>query len=198
MSNTEHVYILKRRREGKTDYRKRKNILMSRSVFVTPRISDKNVSVQFSKPTQEGDQVVASANSQELYKIGWKGSGKSIPGAYLTGLIAGLKALKAGVDEAVLYAGLRRFASGSRLSAVLKGILDAGVNVPAQEDVLPADERIRGEHIAEYAKSLSEQNRGAYEKRFSRMVKMGLKPEEYPDHFEETKKKIQKTYGVTE
>ncbi len=198
MANTEHVYILKRRREGKTDYRKRKNILMSRSVFITPRISGKNVCVQFSKPTPEGDQVIASAHSRELYKLGWKGSGKSIPGAYLTGLGAGLKAAKAGVDEAVLYAGLRRFAHGSRLSAVLKGIIDAGVEVPAEEDVLPADERLRGEHIAEYAKSLLEQDKEAYTKRFSRMVKMGLKPEEFPDHFEEMKKKIQKTYGVSE
>jgi large subunit ribosomal protein L18 len=196
MNKAKHVYILKRRREGKTDYHKRKTILMGRSVFITPRISDKNISVQFAKPIPEGDKVIASAHSRELYNLGWKGSGKSIPGAYLVGLTAGLKAVKAGVNEAMLYVGLRRFASGSRLSAVLKGIIDAGVEVPADQDVLPAEERLHGEHIAEYAKSLLEQDKELYSRRFSRMVKMGLKPEEFPSHFEEIKRKIEKTYGV--
>lgn len=196
MARSRHIYMLRRRREGKTDYRKRKTILLSRSVFVSPRITGKNISVQFSKATPAGDRVLASAHSRELYKLGWKGSGKSLPGAYLTGLAAGLKALKADVKEAVLYTGLRRYAHGSRVSAILKGILDAGVSIPADTESLPSDERIRGEHISGYAKSLLEEGKEMYAKRFSRLVKTGLKPEEYPEHFEELRQKIRKTYGA--
>ncbi len=35
--------------------------------------------------------------------------------------------------------------------AALKGILDAGVAIPHGEGVLPADERVRGEHISKDA-----------------------------------------------
>lgn len=191
-----HIYILRRRMEGKTDYRKRKSILLSRSVFVAPRISGKNVTVQFSKATLKGDYVLASAHSRELYKVGWKGSGKSLPAAYLTGLVAGLKALKAGVKEASLYAGLERYRHGSRISAVLKGVLDAGVSVPADIETLPDDGRIKGEHISKYAAALSEQNKELYSLRFSKLLKNKLKPEDYPQHFEEVRRKILKSYGV--
>ncbi len=191
-----HIYILRRRMEGKTDYRKRKSILLSRSVFVAPRISGKNVTVQFSKATLKGDYVLASAHSRELYKVGWKGSGKSLPAAYLTGLVAGLKALRAGVKEASLYAGLERYRHGSRISAVLKGVLDAGVSVPADTETLPDDGRIKGEHISKYAAALSEQNKELYSRRFSKLLKNKLKPEDYPQHFEEVRRKILKSYGV--
>lgn len=191
-----HIYILRRKIEGKTDYRKRKSILLSRSVFVAPRISGKNVTVQFSKATLKGDYVLASAHSRELYKVGWKGSGKSLPAAYLTGLVAGLKALKAGVKEASLYTGLERYRHGSRISAVLKGVLDAGVSVPADIETLPDDGRIKGEHISKYAAALSEQNKELYSRRFSKLLKNKLKPEDYPKHFEEVRRKILKSYGV--
>ncbi|MFQ6134630.1 MAG: 50S ribosomal protein L18 [Nitrososphaerales archaeon] len=196
MVRTKHTYILRRRREGKTDYRKRRNILRSRATFISPRITCKNTSVQFSTATPKGDRILASAHSRELYKLGWKGSGNSLPAAYLTGLTAGLKALKAGVKEAVLYTGLRRYIHGSRVSAVLKGVLDAGISVAADAETLPADERIRGEHISEYAKSLLEEDKKLYKRRFSKLVEGGLRPEEYPKHFDEVRQKVLKSYGV--
>ena len=36
---------------------------------------------------------------------------------------------------------------GSRIFASLKGILDAGIDIPHNEEVLPSEERIKGEHI---------------------------------------------------
>jgi large subunit ribosomal protein L18 len=196
MTKTRHAYVLRRRREGKTNYRRRKTLLFSRSVFFTPRISDKNICVQFSKATPKGDIVLASAYSQELYKLGWKGSGKSLPAAYLIGLAAGHKALRAGINDAVLYVGLRRFAGGSRLSAILKGVIDSGVEVPADTEALPTNERIRGAHIVKYAESLSEFNKEIYKKRFSSLEKEGLKPEDYSKHFEQVREKVQSEYGV--
>ncbi|MEE9585340.1 MAG: 50S ribosomal protein L18, partial [Nitrososphaerales archaeon] len=142
MAKTKHIYILRRRREGKTDYRKRKTILLSRVTFISPRITNKNISVQFSTATLKGDRILASAHSRELNKQGWKGSGNSLPAAYLIGLTAGLKAKKTGLKEAILYIGLRRYIHGSRVSAVLKGVLDAGISVAADVETLPADERI--------------------------------------------------------
>jgi len=43
-----------------------------------------------------GDTVVASAHSRYLLEKGWKGSRKSVPAAYLTGYLAGKKAIGKG------------------------------------------------------------------------------------------------------
>jgi len=78
-------------------------------------------------------------------KDGWKGSRKNIPASYLTGYMAGKKALSKGVTDAILYSGTRRYTD--RMAAALKGVVDAGVNVPVDEEAFPADERIMGEHL---------------------------------------------------
>jgi len=196
MVKTKHIYILRRRREGKTDYRKRKTVLMSKVTFVSPRITNKNINVQFLEATPQGDRVLASAHIRELYKLGWNGSGTSLPAAYLTGLTAGLKASNIGIKQCYIYIGLRRYLPGSRISAILKGVIDAGLEVPADIKSMPSKERINGEHISSYAKSLLKIDKEKYKRLFSKRIKNGLKPEEYPKHFEETKKKILEKYGV--
>ena len=79
---------------------------------------------------------------------------------------------------------------GSTVFAVLKGALDAGLKVPHSEEALPSEDRIRGEHIASYAKMLKENAPEKYERQFSGYLKRGLKPEELPSHFEEMLKKV--------
>ncbi len=195
MVRNKHVYILRRRRQGKTDYRKRRKLLLSRLPFISPRITGKNISVQFSVASSHGDLVLASAHSRELLKLGWNGSRTSLPAAYLTGLAAGLKAIKTGVNEAVLYTGLRRYINGSRISAILKGVRDGGISVNADIENLSVDERIKGEHISKYAKFLLEKSNQLYKARFSSLVKDGFKPEEYPKYWDELHKEILKTYG---
>jgi len=44
-----------------------------------------------------------------------------------------------------MYTGTRRYTQ--RMAAALKGIVDAGVKVPADEKTFPPDERINGEHL---------------------------------------------------
>ena len=44
-----------------------------------------------------------------------------------------------------MYSGTRRYTD--RMAAALKGVIDAGVNVPADEEAFPTDERISGEHL---------------------------------------------------
>ena len=102
------------------------------------RVSSKNVSAQFIKPTTEGDQVLSSAHSRNLKKLGWKGSSKSVPACYLLGLLAGKRAKEKGVEKAYLYNGLSLFVNGSRVSALVKGVKDAGVDVPMSDEAAPS------------------------------------------------------------
>jgi large subunit ribosomal protein L18 len=182
-----YVRTLKRIREDKTNYRKRSAILIGRHLFVTVRVSDQNVVAQVLKPTSTGDIVIASAHSRELAKRGWKGSFNNLPACYLTGMLLGKKALEKEINSAVLYIGKRHFTS--RVGACTKGIVDAGVSMPVSGESLPDEERISGHHIAEYSRTLKE-NQEEYNSRFSAILKNGLKPEDYPLHFEEIKSKI--------
>jgi large subunit ribosomal protein L18 len=137
--------ILRRSREEKTNYGRRRNLLMGRRDFITVQISNENTLVQIHKPELLGDKVLSSAHSRSLLKKGWKGSRKSIPAAYLTGYLAGKKALAHGVSSAVLYVGTRRYTQ--RISAALKGIIDAGLEVPADEETFPSADRITGKYL---------------------------------------------------
>ena len=137
--------ILRRLREKKTNYRKRSRMLMGRRDFVTVQITNENTQVQIHKPEMAGDLVVASAHSRYLPTKGWKGSRKSVPASYLTGYLAGKKAVKNGSTGAILYTGTRRYTE--RMSAALKGVIDAGLNVAAGPDSFPDDARINGDHL---------------------------------------------------
>jgi large subunit ribosomal protein L18 len=182
-----YVHTLKRIREDKTNYRKRSAILIGRQLFVTVKISDQNVAAQVLRPTLTGDIVIVSAHSRELAEHGWKGGFNNLPACYLTGMLLGKKALEKEVSSAILYIGKNHFTS--RVAACMKGIVDAGVRMPVSEESLPDEDRISGHHIADYSNILKE-NEKEYNSRFSAILKNGLKPEDYPSHFEEIKKGI--------
>lgn len=137
--------ILRRLREEKTNYKKRGTMLMGKRDFITVNITNQNTQVQILTPGMTGDTVVASAHSRYLLEKGWKGSRKSVPAAYLTGYLAGKKAMGKGAKGAIMYSGTRRFTQ--RMAAALKGIIDAGLEVPADPERFPAEERINGEHL---------------------------------------------------
>ena len=181
------VRTLKRIRLDKTNYRKRAAIIIGRHSFATVRVTDQNVSAQVIKTTPTGDLVIASAHSHELAKHGWKGATNNLPACYLTGMLLGKKALEKGTGKAVLYIGKEHFTT--RVAACAKGIADAGVDMPISEESVPAEERITGQHIADYANSLKSDEK-KYSSRFSALLKNGLKPEDYPAHFEEVRGKI--------
>lgn len=181
------VHTLKRIRSDKTNYRKRAAVIIGRHSFATVKVTDQNVSAQVIKATPTGDLVIASAHSHELAKHGWKGATNNLPACYLTGLLLGKKALEKGTSKAVLYIGKEHFTT--RVAACAKGIADAGVNMPVSEESVPAEERISGQHIADYANSLKSDEQ-EYKSRFSALLKNGLKPEDYPSHFDEVRTKI--------
>jgi large subunit ribosomal protein L18 len=141
------IIQFKRRTEKKTNYVKRIALLKSEKTRLVIRKSLSNISIQFINFKSSGDETMACANSTELKKIGWNRTG-NVPAAYLTGLLAGKKAKTKNIKEAVLDMGLQTSTKGSRIYAALKGVLDAGINVPHSKDILPSDERIRGEHIS--------------------------------------------------
>lgn len=138
---------LHRHREGKTDYRRRLKLIKSGKPRAVVRRSSRNTQVQLVTFDPEGDRIEAAAGSGELADHGWSGSGSNCPASYLTGLLAGHRAVEAGLEEAVLDIGENAPSPGSNVFAVLKGLVDAGVEIPHGEEVVPAEERLRGEHI---------------------------------------------------
>jgi len=185
----------KRKREGKTDYRRRLRLLRSGRPRLVTRISLKHVIAQFVRATPSGDFTLASAHSKELEKLGWKGYTANTPAAYLVGLLCGYRALKTGMKECALDLGRYNPVSQAKVFAVLKGALDAGLQISHGEGVLPSDERIRGEHIAKYATKLKEENEKMYRARFSAYLQRGLTPEQLPQHFNEIKRAIVTQFG---
>jgi len=181
----------RRRREGKTDYHRRKKLLISGLPRLVARKTNKHIIAQIVKASIEGDRVLASAHSSELRKkFGWLGSLKNLPAAYLTGLLCGYRALKRNVKKAILDIGLQTPSKGARVFAVMKGCIDAGIEIPHGEEILPSEERIRGQHISDYASMLSSTPE-VYSKRFSEYLSRGLRPENIVEHFSAVKKKIE-------
>jgi large subunit ribosomal protein L18 len=188
--NSRYCLPFRRRREGKTVYKARKAFLLSGKPRLVARCSVKNVSAQIIAAKPGGDQVLVSTQSKELArKYGWKAPGGNLPAAYLTGLLCGLKARSHGIEEAILDVGLHSPSKGSRVFAVLKGVLDAEVNVPHSGEKLPDEKRIWGDHVAKYAKSL-ESNPEDYKSRFSNYLKKKIPPEKLPEHAAQVKTKM--------
>ena len=180
---------LRRRREGKTDYQARKALVASRKPRLVTRASIKNVEVQIIIAKPHGDEVLASANSRELIKsYGWRAPTGNIPASYLTGLLCGVKAKAAGIKEAILDIGLVSPTKGSKIFAVLSGVVDAGVEVPHSEEKI-VKERMKGEHIAKYAKSLGAGSE-EYTAKFSQYIAQGVAPEKIVEHFTKVKADI--------
>jgi len=184
----------KRRRKGLTNYRVRMKMLLSRKPLFVVRKTNTQIIVQVVKPEVKGDVVLAHATGRELRtKFGWPASGKNTPAAYLTGYLAALRALKAGVREAILYIGLHRPVKGARVFAALKGALDAGLKIPHSPEIFPSEDRIKGVHIAEYAKLLKSEDPEKFERQFSAYLRSGFDPEDMVKAFEEVKKRIEES-----
>ncbi len=142
----------RRAREGKTDYRARKQLIISRKPRLVVRKSLKNTNIQLVIPGTEGDSTLVSANTVELKKYGFTGTG-NLPSAYLTGLLLGYRAKKTGHEEAILDLGLCHATKGGRIYAALKGAVDSGLEIPHDPEIFPVDERITGKSIDKFRKS---------------------------------------------
>jgi len=183
-----YIATLKRIRNGRTNYRKRAALLLSRRRFVTITVSDENVQAQIAYPMAKGDVTITSSHSRELARFGWNGSLNSLPACYLTGLLLGKKSLRKDVDEAILYTGKNSFTS--RVAACLKGVIDSGMKVPSSDSSFPPEERLVGNHIAEYARILKDENKDVYNSHFSRLIANNFDPTQYSSYVQKVKDAI--------
>ena len=184
---TNYKVAFRRRREGKTDYAARIKLVDYEKSRLVVRVSNAHATVQVIDYAPEGDVTVASAVSKQLAGFGYKGNTGNISAFYLTGYLCAKRALANGIENAILDIGLKSPIKGSKVFAALKGAVDAGLEVPHGDFIFPEDEHIRGEHVANYAESLSAEDVAV---KFSKYLERGLNPTDLPENFDETIKNI--------
>jgi large subunit ribosomal protein L18 len=138
-----------RKSQGKTDYKKRLTLLKSRSERLVIRRSNKYLIAQIVQYEPDGDKTIVGVSSKELQKFDWKNSCKNIPACYLTGLLLAKKANAKKISSAILDLGLQSPAKGSRLYAVLKGVIDGNISVPCSDKIFPPEERLNGKYLSD-------------------------------------------------
>jgi large subunit ribosomal protein L18 len=187
MKNKIRSIAYRRKREGRTDYKKRLKLLLSNKPRLVIRKTNRNIIAQLIDYSPDGDIILASGNSQELTKLGWKAGRTNLPSAYLTGMLIAKKALAKKHKEAILDLGLQASTKGSKIYACLKGAIEGGLSIPCDPEILPSDERIKGTHIAHYSKEAKKNQSG---KQFSLYEKNKVDAEQLPEYFEKLKEKI--------
>jgi len=180
----------RRKREGRTDYKKRLKLLKAEKPRLVIRRSLNNIIAQIIEYSPDGDKVVATVVSKVLDKFGWSLSKTSLPCAYLTGLLLAKKVSSKGVKEAIVDIGLSTSVKGSRLFAAVKGAIDGGLSIPHSADVLPSEDRIKGKHIVDYYNKLDDIKR---KKLFSGYLKNNVRVEDLSKIFDDVKQKILKS-----
>jgi large subunit ribosomal protein L18 len=185
----------RRRHDGKTDYHKRLKLLKSRKLRVVIRASNDHMRVQIIQSKLGGDQVLVSAFSKELTsKYGWSANTGNIPASYLTGYLAGLRAKTKNIQKAIFDLGI--FYHRNRVLAACKGLIDTGIVVPYREAFFPEDleEKVRGNHIEDYAKLLKSNEPEKYEEIFSGYLnKRKINPLKINQLFSDSLKKLENT-----
>jgi large subunit ribosomal protein L18 len=154
-------------------------LLKSGEARLVARTSNRHVRAQLATMGHNGDETEASAHSQDLAEFGWEAPTGNLPAAYLTGYLAGIRGVAAGVERAVLDIGLNTATPGAKMFAVQEGAIDAGLESPHNESVFADWERTRGEHIAAYA-----------EEREEPLYSGDLDATELPEHFDDVRDAI--------
>jgi large subunit ribosomal protein L18 len=159
---------MRRRDEGKTDYHKRLKLLKSRKLRVVVRATNNHTRVQIIQSKLGGDKVLISAFSKELpLKFNWIANTGNVPAAYLTGYLAGMRAKSKKIQEAIFDLGI--FYHKNRVLAACKGVIDSGINIPYRDEFFPEnlEDRVKGTHIEDFAKTLKSNEPEKYERVFS-------------------------------
>ncbi|GET00790.1 60S ribosomal protein L5 [Rhizophagus clarus] len=183
----------RRRREGKTDYYARKRLVVqAKNKYNSPkyrlvvRFTNTDVIVQIIYAKLDGDFVLTAAYSHELKKYGIKVGLTNWAATYATGLLAARRVLTklgladkyqgitepdgrvAPIEEiedaprpfkAFLDVGLKRTSTGSKVFAALKEVLR---------------KYIYGGHVADFIRSLQEEDDDRYKKQFSKFIEAGI------------------------
>lgn len=142
--------IYKRKKLGKTNYKKRLIYLKSDLPRLVIRKSLKNIWAQIVEYTPGGDKTLLSAHTKELKKnYDWNAK-RNTPTAYLLGLLIGKKAKQKNIKKVILDAGIKQPVKGSLVYGFLKGVTDSTLEIPHSKEVFPSEERISGKHIKNF------------------------------------------------
>ncbi len=186
----------KRRREGKTNYYLRRSLLISGKHRVIIRPTVNNITCQVSDARMKGDVILAAAHSKELVKaFGWKYSLGNLPASYLVGYLLGKKAIKNGIEDGVADIGLRIHMN--RTFAALKGIIDAGLDIPHGDEIFPDQDRLMGKHIEAFASQVKEEGDDAEpgtSHQFKKLMKDGVDLTKISSAVTDIMKKIDNAY----
>jgi len=138
----------RRRRENRTDYKLRLNLLKSGEKRIVIRVTNKYFIASAVESREAQDFVLKLVTSKDLLKQGWdaksKGSLKSIPAGYLVGR---LLAKELGKGNYIIDLGMARTSPGCRVFSVVKGLIDGGLKINAKGSIFPSEERLAGEHL---------------------------------------------------
>lgn len=156
MNKKPKTVLYRRRREQKTNYKRRLAQLKSDQHRLVVRYTNQRIIAQIVEFNPTGDKVLAAVDSFALKPLGWKYSCKNVPASYLTGMLMGKNALMKGYKEAILDTGKRAPQKKGKTFAFLKGVLDGGLSLPhGDKNIFPEEARLSGEHITKYLKSLN-------------------------------------------
>lgn len=144
----------RRRKENKTDYKNRLNLLKSGLKRIVVRQTNKYFLIQLVESFEAKDKVIVSVSSRDLLKEGFNkkyiGSLKSIPAGYSTALLFSNKINKN--ENYIIDIGMARNIYGNRNSAVIKGLVDGQVKINVDKKVFPTNERLEGNHLKDDVK----------------------------------------------
>lgn len=171
--------IYRRKKEGRTDYRKRLRLLHSGKPRLVIRKSLRYIIAHIVVYEPDGDKTIVFAHSKELKKLGFPAPKRNLPTAYLVGLLIAKKACNSSIKEAIPDLGLHPGIKGTLPMAVLKGARDGGLIIPFHDSILPEQNRIEGRHIAHYAQHNKE-----------RFIHYGMNPDELLRIINEVKQKL--------
>ncbi len=179
----------RRRREAKTNYRKRFATVKSGLDRVVIRRTNKRIIAHASRYTEKGDAVLAYADSRELSQYKWP-SRPNKPTAYLLGLLLAKKvAAKQDLknEEFILDIGLSAPVTNSTPFVFAKGCVDGGMKVRNGLDV---KESLYNYSDTKYIKELKEKNPEAYKRQYSGYIKDGIDAEKLNALFNQVKERI--------
>ena len=159
MKGTRRRSVFRRRESGQTDYHRRLKLLRGKKARAVVRVSNTRVTCQMVNWSAGGDLVLATVTGSDLAKkFDWPED--------FSGFALGKAAMAQGCTDAVLDIGLAGSTPGSRVFSALKGMVDAGMDIPHSDSVLPEDNRINGEHISDKVSAAVESTKtkieGAY------------------------------------
>jgi large subunit ribosomal protein L18 len=173
------VVPFRRKREKKTNYKKRLRLLKSKTPRLVIRATKNNICAQVTLFDYTGDKIVCSVTGKALDKAGYTFNKGNTCAGYLIGLMIGKMAQEKKIKETVVDFGLQTVIKKSRLFAVVKGAIEAGLQINCDEACFPDEARITGKHIVDYASKAKD-----------KFTKKGVKPEDITKTVESIKKKI--------